>query len=464
MDTKQPRVGVYARISDDRDGQQTATARQMEDCRAFAQRSGWEVADVFEDVDISAFSAKAKRPQFERMLGALRGGDLDGVLVWKLDRLTRQQRDLVRVSEACEVHNAFIASVTEPINTSDNIGQFVAELPVAQARMESANTSLRQRRKAKEQREQGAPPSNGRRCFGYERKYTRIIEEEAALIREARDRLFAGESLRSLCFDWEARGIKTTGGNPWRTQFLRRLLMSATLAGHRELEGKLYPGTWTPILSLEDHRRLREHFGARAGGTRPATVGLLTGYIRCAVCGARMSSSRRDDQARRYVCRKTPGTGACGKTTTRAEPLEELVTEMVFAAVDDASLRASLEAKGEGDDGLVTALRADEESLESLARDFYADHLLTREEFFAARAALTGRLEANRMKLAKRSSNGAVGRFMGQGALLREAWATATLEWKRAIVGALLERVEVLPGRAGRLPFDPERVRPVWRF
>ena len=138
----------------------------MEDCRAFAERNGGEVADVFEDVDISAFSIKAKRPEFLRMPDALRSGELDGVLVWKLDRLTRQQRDLVRVMEACEVHKAFIASVTEPINTADNIGQFVAELLVAQARMESANTSLRQRRKAKEQREHGVPPSNGRRCRG----------------------------------------------------------------------------------------------------------------------------------------------------------------------------------------------------------------------------------------------------------------------------------------------------------
>ena len=174
MTTKQVRVGVYARISDDRDGQQTATARQMEDCRAFAERNDWEVVDVFEDIDISAFSTKVKRPEFLRMLEELRSGALDGVIVWKLDRLTRQQRDLVRVTEACEVHKAFIASVTEPINTADNFGQFVAEMLVAQARMESANTSLRQRRKAKQQREQGAPPSNGRRCFGYDARYTRM--------------------------------------------------------------------------------------------------------------------------------------------------------------------------------------------------------------------------------------------------------------------------------------------------
>jgi len=436
----------------------------MEDCRAFAERQGWEVADVFEDVDISAFNTKAKRPAFLRMLDELRAGELDGIVVWKLDRLTRQQRDLVRVMEACEVHKAFVASVTEPINTGDSIGQFVAELLVAQARMESANTSLRQRRKAKEQREQGAPPYNGKRCFGYDTRYTTVIEEEAALIREAKDRILAGESLASVCNDWNARQIKTTGGRGWRIQFLRRLLISPTLAAHRELEGKLYPGKWEPILSIEDHRRLNAFFDARRKGTRPATVGLLIGCIRCGECGQRMYSSRRNDKVRRYVCRAMPGTGACGRTTIKAEPLEELVAEMLFLAVDDASLRARLESHTDQDDGLIDVIRGDEEGLESLAKDFYLDRLLTRDEFVAARSALTERLERNRAELAKRTGSGAVGRFMGHGEMLRTAWADSNLEWRRSIVAAVFERVEILPGRAGRLPFDPRRVRAIWKY
>jgi hypothetical protein len=146
------------------------------------------------------------------MVEALKVREIDGVLVWKLDRLSRQQRNLAQVLAACEKHKAFVASVTEPINTSEIMGQFVAEMLVAQARTESANTSIRQKRKAKEQLQQGLPPSNGKRCFGYDRKYTSVVEEEAALLREVRDRLFAGESLRSVCFDFEKRNIRGTQG------------------------------------------------------------------------------------------------------------------------------------------------------------------------------------------------------------------------------------------------------------
>ncbi|MGB4862644.1 MAG: recombinase family protein [Tepidiformaceae bacterium] len=251
------RVGVYTRISEDRDGHQTATARQTQDARQHAERKGWEVVDVFEDVDISVFKTSAKRPEFERMLTALKSGAIDGVIVWKLDRLTRQQRDLARVMEACEVLRGFISSVMEPIDTREPHGQFVAELLIAQARMESANSSARQRRKAQEQREQGLPPTNGKRCFGYDQKYTKVIPEEAAIIREVRDRVFAGENLRSIAFDLQGRGIRSTDGNFIRAQQLKRTMTTPTICGERVLKDRLkdFALAWTPSQSRWCARR-----------------------------------------------------------------------------------------------------------------------------------------------------------------------------------------------------------------
>ena len=466
MNEKQLRVGLYARISEDRDGQQTATARQMEDAQAMAARKGWEVADTFEDVDISAYNTRARRPEFERMLVALRDGELDGVVVWKLDRLTRQQRDLVRVMEACDAHKAFVASVMEPIDTRESYGQFVAELLVAQARMESANSSARQKRKSREQREQGRPPSTGRRCYGYLLRFTEIVPEEAAIIRDARDRVFAGENVFSICKDLESKDVRTTRGNLWRNGPFRRLLLSPTLAGQRVLDGKRLPGIWPPIISVEESLRLEAILNRRQAGTRraPARKYLLTGMIRCGLCGGRMSAHARSDRARRYLCQKTPGVPRCGRLSTLAEPVDALVAELILNAVDDTALRNVLHARGQQDDGLVDAVRRDEERIETLSRDFYLDNAITREEFFAAREGLVKRLESNRAKLAQRDSRSVLGRFIGDGSTLRQAWDAGSLEWRRSVVGALLDHIEILPGRPGRLPFDPGRVRPVWRY
>ena len=127
-------VGIYLRISDDRDGNQTATQRQEEDCRKFAELKGWSVGDVFEDVDLSAYKRNVKRPEFERMLRAIRNREIDGVLAWKIDRITRRQRDFVRLDEECEEAKAFIATVVDQIDTRNPTGRFVAELLVAQAK------------------------------------------------------------------------------------------------------------------------------------------------------------------------------------------------------------------------------------------------------------------------------------------------------------------------------------------
>ena len=461
------RVGVYARISVDTDGTQTATARQLEDCRAFADRRHWEVADVFEDVDTSAFQPKAKRPQFERLLVSIRNGDIDGVVVWKLDRLSRQQRDLVRVMEACEPRRGFIASVMEPIDTREPHGQFIAEMLVAQARMESANSSTRQRRKAVEQREKGVPPPSGIRCFGYAMGYATIVPEEAALVREAVDSLFAGRGINGMCKEWERRGVKTTQGNGWRTQGFKRFITSSTISGQREYEGRLTPGTWPALISPEETTRLRGLFPSQ--GALPAIgtarKNLLTGIVRCGLCGERMNGNNRADEAPRYVCRKQPGYRQCGKVSTLAIPVEALVFEMVVAALDDTALAEALSARGEQDDGLLTAVRQDEQALEALANDFYVEQLVSREEFFVARNGLTKRLEANRQKLARRDARGAIGAFVGAGGTLRAAWAAGTLDWRRAVVSSLLDRVLIMPTeKKGRVPFDAERVRPVWRY
>ena len=95
------RAAIYLRISDDQDGEQQATARQRDDCFALAERRGWDVAEVFEDVDISAFR-DVTRPAFERLLNSIQSGGVDIVLAWKMDRLTRRLKDLVRLDDACE--------------------------------------------------------------------------------------------------------------------------------------------------------------------------------------------------------------------------------------------------------------------------------------------------------------------------------------------------------------------------
>ncbi len=177
-----------------------------------------------------------------------------------------------------------------------------------------------------------------------------------------------------------------------------------------------------------------------------------------------MIARPRADQKRRYVCAKIVGRPNCGQMAILAEPTEELVLEMLVAALDSEALSRALQAKHGTDDGVIDHVRRDEEQLEALSKDFYVEQVISREEFFAARAALTSRLDMNRAKLARRSGSRVLDGVVGAGGVLRQAWAAESLERKRAIIAAVIDHIVIGPGVKGRRRFEPERVRPVWRY
>lgn len=464
------KVGIYLRISVEREteeGEKSATERQREDCERFAANRGWVIAEIFEDADLSAFNKKVTRPAFGRMLESLRAGDIRAVLVWKLDRLSRQQRDLGLVLEACEPYKAFVASVTEPIDTRESYGQFVAELLVSQARMESANTSVRSKRKAQELRERGAPAINSRRAFGYTNDFSAIVPEEATLLREARDRLFAGESLHGITLDWQRRGVVSTQGNPWRAQTLKRLLVSATVSAQREKDGQFWPGQWEAIYSPEDTNRLRGVFeGKRTSPVGTTRKSLLAGLLRCGRCGQRLRSSRRNDGSRQYICKKVPGQSNCARCAIGADGLDELVPELVFEAVDNDALGLALAKQGPSDSGLAELVHGDEAALDELATDYYFERAISKSEFSTARSRLESRLESNRGKLARERASDSARSFAGQGSSLRAAWPTASLHWQQTVIASVLEYIRIDPPtmKGRRTGFDVGRVAPVWRY
>ena len=462
------RIGIYLRISDDREGNQTATERQQEDCRKFAAGKGWEVVDVFEDVDLSAFQRTVRRPEFERMLQAVSEKAIDGVLAWKLDRITRRQRDLVRLDEACEDVGGFIATVVDQIDTREPASRFVAELLTAQARMESENASIRVRRQHEERAKKGAPVLGGVRAFGWTADRTAVISEEATLIREAAQRVFAGEGIRGICLDWERRGVKSSAGKTWKASPLRAMLMRATLSGQREHRGVLTKGTWRAILKPAQTQKLKAILGADSRRTNRGNARrylLSGGFLRCGRCGHALIARPRGDGVRRYVCARQPGMPNCGKLARLAEPVEDVVKQAVITALDGADIAEYLRVDDEGsDDALLDSVRADEETLEQLSRDHYSDGVITRAEYFAARDPIEARLTANRSELARTTNHTMLTTVAGAGAEIAKQWDDQTLDWRRAVVGAVIDHVVLLPAVRGLNRFDPTLVEPVWRF
>lgn len=446
--------------------------RQEADCRALAERRGWHVAAVYADNDLSAWSGRI-RPAYGQMLDAIKGGEVDAVVVWHLDRLHRHPKELEAFFEVCDAAGIKdLASVTGDVDLSTHDGRFMARILGAVARKESDDKSRRTKRKHLELAEAGAAVGGGR-PFGYETDRKTIRPDEAAMIQEAVDRVLAGDSIRGVCADWNTRGVPTVRGGRWTQTSLRRCLLGYRIAGKRS-HGRNGPvvaeGTWPAIIDPDTHERVRS---VLLNPSRQATAGfgarkyLLTGFVTCGRCGTRLIAQPRTDRRRSYTCSSGPGRGGCGGIRILAEPLEDLIVEAVFQRLDTPHLSAAVneqEREGEGAEADATAvMSAAEEKLTGLATD-YADDIITRAEWMTARKVVEARLEAARAVLARLRRSEALEDFVGHEGALRTAWPSLSLDRHRAVLAAVMDRVTIGPAIRGVNKFDPARVDVIWRL
>ena len=463
-------AAVYCRISQDAKGLKAGVKRQEEDCRALAERKGWAVSEVYIDNDLSAWNGKP-RPAYRRLLEDIQAGAVDAVVTYDLDRLHRRPVELEQFFQVCDGAGLRdMASVSGDVNLATDDGRFHARILGAVAKKSSDDTSRRLKRKMEDLARQGKPKGS-RRPFGYEDDLMTVRKAEARLIREAADRVLAGEGLRGICMDWRSRGVSTTTGKGlWTNHQLKRVLLSPRIAGFSIYRGEVVgKAQWPAILNPSVQDRLRAILKDSSRGQQVgARSYLLAGFGYCGLCNGRLYAkplkNKHGEKRRCYVCSKT--FGGCGKILVTAEPLEDLVAEASFIALDSPRLREALEA-GEQTDSqqgrLLDGLREDETALEQLARDHYADRLITRSEYLAARTPIESRMKTTRERLEKRARQSVITGLPVGADALRSAWAERDLDWRRALIGTVIEKVTVKPAQTGANKFDPRRVDIVWR-
>jgi site-specific DNA recombinase len=149
-------AGLYARISLDRAGAGLGVERQLEDCRALARTRGWDIAGQYADNDLSAYSGK-RRPEFQRLLADVEAGTITGIVVWHVDRLTRQPRELEDIIRLADRLGLALATVTGDIDLATPTGRMMARILGATARYESEQKSARHRRQISQAARSGRP-------------------------------------------------------------------------------------------------------------------------------------------------------------------------------------------------------------------------------------------------------------------------------------------------------------------
>src|SRR5438128_354298 len=160
-------AAIYARISSDPEGTALGVTRQLDDCRALADSLGWTVKHEYVDNDASAFSGKP-RPEYLQMLADVADGYADAVIVYNIDRLTRQPAELEhfhRVVTDAGVNQ--VRFVTGDTDLSTIEGLTMARVIGAFSAGESAKIGRRVRRKMEQVAAEGRPHGGAYRPFGY---------------------------------------------------------------------------------------------------------------------------------------------------------------------------------------------------------------------------------------------------------------------------------------------------------
>lgn len=459
----QVRTGIYCRISLDVEGEALGVQRQEEDCRRLAGQRGWNISDVYIDNSVSAFKRNKKRPEFERMLTDLEQGRLDAIVVYDLDRFTRQPRDLERLIDLFETKkNLLFAAVTGDIDLGSDNGVMMARFAVNIANKSSKDTGRRVKRKHLELAQKGIPVG-GTRPFGYLDDLKTPHPVEAPLVRQAYADLLDGKrNMTQICRDWDELGVKSTRGLSFQRQTLKQLLLNPRYGGLRALRGVVVrdeagepvKGLWEPLVAPEIFWRAEALLKDARGvtGARPGKRKyLLSGIIRCSECGRTMTGNAAGQKNTFYYRCAAKTHGGCGKVSISGPKTEEMVANLVRAKL--SGVKAS-KSTGWPD---ADQLSGKQERVAELM-GAYTNGTLSGSVVFPAVESLEREISELRAR-----EQAWTREHRQQAPATVEEWDDLNVDVRRALVGSVVQSVVAKPAVKAGGAFDRTRVDVVWR-
>jgi site-specific DNA recombinase len=439
---------IYCRISLDRSGRGLGVEQQEHDCRALADRLGLTVRETYVDNDVSASGYSRKtRPQYKRMLDDLETSPAT-ILAMHPDRMYRQVTELEALVEMVDRLGIAIHTVQGgDVDLSTASGRTTARLVGVIAQGESERMSERRKARKAAQRLAGGY-GGGPRPFGFENDGVTIRLDEAERIRQAAMDLLAGRTLYSLVHEWNASGVRTSTGARWAARQLSRVLVRARNAALIEHDGQIIgDAKWPAIISEDELRAVRAVLRnpARKISPGPARKHLLSGYLKCGVCGGPMVVSYSGGVRGRAVYRCVPGQGP-GHVSRTVAALDEYVTHMVLGYMSRPE--NVIPPPAEDTTLAHTRLAAITAELDDLA-ELVGQGKISARQMAIASAPLEAEAQKLRARINESLVVDALGAFRGAEDPA-EVWEQLDLDRRRNVVSRLVASITVSPAPKGR--------------
>jgi len=287
-------VAIYVRVSTDEQAEQgISIPAQKSRLLAYCQAQGWEVYDFYID---DGYSGKdLERPAMQRLIEDATAKKFAAVLVLKLDRLSRRQKDVLYLLEdVFEPAGVGFKSATETFDTTSPFGKAAIGMMAVFAQLERETIVERVRMAKKESAKQGrfmgGPAPFGYR-YDFENKNLVVDEIQARIVRMIYEKYLEGKLGYSYIADeLEKQGTPGPTGERWNKSSVRKILGNPVYAGMVKHKDNFYPGKHEAIIDLEKWREVQALIHNRGSIRAMATVhsGLLSGIIWCGECSARM--------------------------------------------------------------------------------------------------------------------------------------------------------------------------------
>ena len=421
------KVAIYARVSTTNQAEEGYSIDgQIDSLEKYCEAMGWDVYNKYIDAGFSGGSLK--RPEMANLINDVKKGLFDTVLVYKLDRLSRNVRDtLYLIKDVFNINKINFVSIQENIDTSSAMGTLFLTLLSAIAEFEREQIKERMQLGKLGRAKAGKSMMWARTSYGYDyQKETgslTINPAQSLVVKYIFERYLAGRSITKLRDDLNEKYPKEIS---WNYRAVRGILSNPVYCGYNQYKGQLFPGEHEPIISEDVYKRtqeelkIRQRTAAEKTNPRPFQAKyMLSGLAQCGYCGAPLKllmGMVRKDGTRfiRYEChqrhpRKTKGVTVynnnvkCDSGFYEKDALENYVLTEISKLQDDTGY---LDKIFSGDNAETIDRESYKKQIEELSKklsrlnDLYIDDRITLEElqsksaeFISMRATLETELE-----------------------------------------------------------------------
>lgn len=283
------RTAIYIRVSTQEQATEGYSIQaQTERLQAYCKAKGWGIFHIYTDAGFSG--SNMERPALSQLLNDVEAGRVDCVLVYKLDRLSRSQKDTLHMIEDIFLANGCdFVSMSENFDTSTPLGRAMIGILSVFAQLEREQIRERMAIGRTERAKSGLWQGGGWIPIGYDYVDGRLVPNpiRAAAVRDIYNLFLSGTPITSIKLAVNKKYALDLSDTTVHSVLSHRLYV-----GDIVWRGEIYKGQHEPLIDMETFARAQKllHSRARIAASKPDPFKprtLLGGLLFCENCGAR---------------------------------------------------------------------------------------------------------------------------------------------------------------------------------